>query len=96
VACVVLHVVKAFSSSRPIQVFAPVCLKRTQSLSLRTTKYCCCLTGGARKLSSDTGLPLLGRLPFDTKLGRAAERGVALAEILVRFAESSYLFGHFA
>ena len=26
---------------------------------------------------------LLGRLPFDTKLGRAAERGVALAEVLV-------------
>ena len=42
-----------------------------------------CFTGGARKLSSDTGLSLLGRLPFDTKLGRAAERGVALAEVLV-------------
>lgn len=48
------------------------------------------LTGGARKLAADTGLPLLGRLPFDTKLGRAAERGVALAEVLVRFLMHSF------
>ena len=88
---VVLHAAKAFSSSRRIQVCCTLLLNRKQSLPLRMPETGQ-LTGGARKLALDTGLPLLGRLPFDTKLGRAAERGVALAEVLVRSSDSSNLW----
>ena len=37
-------------------------------------------TGGAKQLAADSGFELLGRLPVDSKLTRAAERGVSLAE----------------
>ena len=36
-------------------------------------------TGGAKQLAADSGFELLGRLPVDSKLTRAAERGVSLA-----------------
>jgi len=37
-------------------------------------------TGGADKLSLDTGIPLLGRLPLDPTVGRACDEGANLFE----------------
>jgi len=37
-------------------------------------------TGGAKKLAADLGLPLLGSIPLDPRIGKACDEGKAFLE----------------